>query len=179
VASVTTTTVVAAVLRYNAVVSKPIGIDPTANVTALVKESIGRIDDLRLASDVLAQTKIDHLHEIIVLHQTHAAELRAAESERINAIRAVDVGNVAIANKEANDRAGVLASQLAATTNDWGKRLGALEISNSTSGGKGTGIASSLQSVGMIISMLIALAAVWISAQRNASPVPVSQSVVK
>ena len=60
-------------------------IDPTANVRELVDAAIQRQDDLREAES-------RHVREhCAVMHSEHARELRYKETERINAIRAVDV----------------------------------------------------------------------------------------
>jgi hypothetical protein len=66
-------------------------IDPTENVKALSESSHKRQDDLRIASDRLTDERVRHLAEIVVLNANHGKELRQAESNRLDAIRQVDV----------------------------------------------------------------------------------------
>jgi hypothetical protein len=68
--------------------------DPTANVLALVKEAVKRLDDI---------SKVNY---------KHAKELRIAEAKRIDANRAGDVQAVALANERAINQASVLAKQV-------------------------------------------------------------------
>lgn len=97
--------------------------DPTENVQNLVREVIIRMDalreserrredSLREAERRLAESEIRSVREVMQLRSDHAKELSLAESERINAIRAVDVNAVAIANERANAQAQVLANQV-------------------------------------------------------------------
>lgn len=106
--------------------ASPPEIDPTSNVKDLVREVIVRMDalreaerrreeSLREAERRLAESEIRAVREVMQLRADHAKELSLAESERINAIRAVDVNAVAIANERANAQAQVLASQVAAS----------------------------------------------------------------
>ena len=88
-------------------------IDPTKNVLDLVEAAVTRLDDL------FAQDQ-GHRKEIDAIRQTHALEIRAlqkdlreAESARINAIRAVDVGAVQRAAEVQADVATALANQVA------------------------------------------------------------------
>lgn len=101
-------------------------IDPTENVISLVEAANRRTDDLRDASNKLNEVQYSHLKEIVTLESTHIKEivtLRAgydeklakAESERINAIRAVDVGAVAITSERSAQQAAVLANQVSAS----------------------------------------------------------------
>lgn len=101
----------------------PPTIDPTSNVRALVDEVVIRMDSLREADrrreDELreaerryAEAQLAAIREINQLRADHNRELRVAESERINAIRAVDVNAVAIATERANAQAQVLANQV-------------------------------------------------------------------
>lgn len=83
-------------------------IDPTKNVDALVEAAIKRQDDLR-------EVAAAHLRELAELRASYDRELREAESQRIDAIRAVDVEAVRQAAAVAATQATVLASQLAAT----------------------------------------------------------------
>jgi len=78
-------------------------IDPTKNVLDLVSAAIQRQDDLR-------NIEVEHRKEIADLRHMYEKELREAESARIDAIRAVDVGAV----NQAADVAAIQASTLAA-----------------------------------------------------------------
>ena len=79
--------------------------DPTENVLNLVESSIKRLDDLHSAA-------IRRVDDIAALREKHAKELAEAEAKRIDAIRAVDVNAVAVANEKAAGQAAVLARQV-------------------------------------------------------------------
>ena len=88
-------------------------IDPTANVLQLVDAAIRRQDDLRAAES-------RHIREVAALHVSYGeklrsveTELRRAETDRINAIRAVDREAVNRAADVAATQAGTLAAQVA------------------------------------------------------------------
>jgi hypothetical protein len=81
-------------------------IDPTQNVRELVEAAILRQDDLR-------EQESRHVREIASLRAGYQMELRTAETERINAIRAVDVQAVQQATTVAETRAIALANQVA------------------------------------------------------------------
>lgn len=81
-------------------------VDPTQNVLDLVEAAIKRQDDLRAAA-------AEHTKEMASLRARYDERLREAESDRIDAIRAVDVGNVAAAAAAAETRATTLAGQVA------------------------------------------------------------------
>lgn len=83
-----------------------IAVDPTANVIALVKAGEKRADDLRLS-------EIRHRTEIDAIRADYDAKLRVAESSRIDAIRAVDVGAVNRAAEVSAAQALTLATQVA------------------------------------------------------------------
>jgi hypothetical protein len=83
----------------------PRTIDPTANVLMLVEAAVRRLDDLRAA-------EVRRIDDLLAQHVKSTKELSTAESDRIDAIRAVDVGNVALANERAIQQAAVLADQL-------------------------------------------------------------------
>jgi hypothetical protein len=90
-------------------------IDPTVNVIALNEAANKRQDDLR-------EMSIQHIQETLRMHIDHAKELRGAdkelrqaESDRLDAIRAVDVQNVQTATTAAEARASVLAQQVVTT----------------------------------------------------------------
>jgi hypothetical protein len=81
-------------------------IDPTKNVLDLVAAAIQRQDDLREAES-------RHIREIAGLRAEYAAELREAESARIDAIRSVDVSAVQQAAEVQATQASTLATQVA------------------------------------------------------------------
>jgi len=81
-------------------------VDPTANVLDLVRAAIQRQDDLRAAES-------RHVREIAQLRAEYAAELRRAETDRIDAIRAVDVSAVTRAAEVSSQQATTLAAQVA------------------------------------------------------------------
>jgi hypothetical protein len=83
-------------------------IDPTKNVLDLVAAAIKRQDDLREAES-------RHVREIAGLRAEYTAELRRAETARIDAIRAVDVGAVNRAAEVSAQQATTLAAQVAAS----------------------------------------------------------------
>jgi hypothetical protein len=94
-------------------------IDPTQNVKDLSEAANRRQDDLREANDKLHASEIkrldaeaSHLKEIAVIREQHAKEIRAAETERLNSIRQVDVTAV----RTEADRALAAIQTLAATT---------------------------------------------------------------
>jgi hypothetical protein len=80
--------------------------DPTKNVLDLVEAGLKRQDDLREAT-------ADFLRREMDLRFAHASELMRKEGERIDAIRAVDVGNVAAAAAVSATQATTLAAQVA------------------------------------------------------------------
>jgi hypothetical protein len=90
--------------------SEPNGrpIDPTANVMALVAAAVQRIDDLRAA-------EIRRMDDVLRVHVDLTRQLSSAEAKRIDAIRSVDVGNIALANERGTQQAALLASQVAAS----------------------------------------------------------------
>jgi hypothetical protein len=83
-------------------------IDPTKNVLDLVAAAIQRQDDLREAA-------LNHTREISVLRSDYDEKLRKAESARIDAIRAVDVGAVNRAAEVSAVAATALAAQVQAS----------------------------------------------------------------
>jgi hypothetical protein len=82
--------------------------DPSVNVLALVASDTRRQDDLREAESA-------HVREIVNLRASYDNELRASETARINAIRAVDVGAVAAAAQVQATQATTLAAQVASS----------------------------------------------------------------
>jgi hypothetical protein len=82
--------------------------DPTKNVETLVETSDRRQDNLR-------EAEVGALRREMELRAEYEDKLRKAESDRINAIRSVDVGNVAAAAQVAETRANTLAQQVITT----------------------------------------------------------------
>jgi cobalamin biosynthesis Mg chelatase CobN len=80
-------------------------VDPTQNVLNLVAAAIQRQDDLRAAES-------RHVREIAGLRAEYAMELRDAETQRINAIRQVDVEAVQRAAEVQATQATALAKQV-------------------------------------------------------------------
>jgi hypothetical protein len=95
--------------RFNAPV-----IDPTANVIALTQAAVNRLDDLRAADQRYAELEARHITEVATLRAAHNSALREAETARIDAIRAVDVGAVQRAAEVAAAQAEALRNQVAA-----------------------------------------------------------------
>ncbi len=80
-------------------------VDPTRNVLDLVSAAIERQDDLR-------EMESTHLRELADLRAHYDARLREAETARIDAIRAVDVGAVNRAAEVSAAQAQTLATQV-------------------------------------------------------------------
>lgn len=93
--------------------------DPTANVLDLVDAAIRRQDDLREMqvryTELLAQVRGEHAHEVSELRHKYEAEVRAVETARLNAIRQVDQANVQHAAEVQQGAAASLAAQVATT----------------------------------------------------------------
>lgn len=87
-------------------------IDPTANVLALVEAQAKSAEALRAADIRFNEMQHAYLKDIGDLRARHAEALTIAESKRIDAIRAVDVGAVATAAERAGQQATVLANQV-------------------------------------------------------------------
>lgn len=81
-------------------------LDPTKNVLDLVNAAIKRQDDLREAES-------RHIREVMELRSSYNQQLTRAETARINAIRAVDVGAVNRAAEVSAQQATTLAAQVA------------------------------------------------------------------
>lgn len=94
-------------------------IDPTANVLKLVEKAVERLDDMAalraLYQEKLAAAESRRVDEQMALRASSDEKLRDAEAKRIDAIRAVDVGAVAIQNERAVQQASVLANQVSAS----------------------------------------------------------------
>lgn len=93
--------------------------DPSTNVRELLIAAMARQDDLREQQsryiDEIAGIRAANGTYVSELRSAHEKELRQAESGRIDAIRAVDVGAVNRAAEVAATQAGALAAQLIAT----------------------------------------------------------------
>lgn len=83
-------------------------IDPTKNVSELFEAGMKRQDDLR-------EKDAEYLRREMLLRAEYDERLRRAETARIDAIRAVDVGAVNRAAEVQQEAAVTLANQLAAT----------------------------------------------------------------
>lgn len=88
-------------------------VDPTLNVQNIIEAAVRRLDDLRGESVLARDRAIENVKELMVVHAMYTEKLQVAEAKRIDAIRAVDVNAVAVANERAAAQATVLASQLA------------------------------------------------------------------
>lgn len=90
-------------------------VDPTANVLAVVEAATRRLDDLRIAEMVHRAEMTKYRDDCTAEREELNRELRKAESSRIDAIRAVDVGAVARAAEVSAAQQQVLAAQVAAS----------------------------------------------------------------
>src|ERR1035437_4392392 len=86
--------------------------DPTANVLENLQTAVRRLDDLRDALNSKVSDALEHSKEVAALRAEYDEKLRDAETKRIDAIRAVDQGNVTRASEVAAAQATALASQL-------------------------------------------------------------------
>ena len=94
------------------------GGDPTQNVLDLVNAAIARVDDLR-------ESETRHQSEVARLLVDRVEAMMTAESNRINAIRAVDVDAVREATKAATAQAATLAAQVAQAAEAMRTQVGA------------------------------------------------------
>lgn len=101
-------------------------VDPTQNVLDLVGAAIQRQDDLR-------EQESRHVREVESLRAQYQMELRSAETERINAIRAVDVAAVQQAATVAETRATALANQVAQSAEAMRNQVAAAAAAAATS----------------------------------------------
>jgi hypothetical protein len=97
-------------------------IDPTKNVLDLVRGEIRRVDDLRAADLLLANERA-----------RYDDRLRLAESARIDAIRAVDVGAVQQAATVSATAANTLVLQVATSAETLRNQVAATAIAAATS----------------------------------------------
>src|ERR1035438_8853491 len=107
-------------------------VDPTANVISLVEASIRRLDDLRDAQTNERHEEIEHIKALVKLRSEYDKELRVAESERIDAIRAVDTGAVSRAAEVSAQQAATLATQVAASAETLRGQVEAARIQTAT-----------------------------------------------
>lgn len=89
-------------------------VDPSDNVRALNEAGVKRLDDLRHAAAQMAAAEHEHLRELVEVRSIYEERLRQAETARIDAIRAVDVGAVQRAAEVAAAQAEALRNQVAA-----------------------------------------------------------------
>ena len=91
-------------------------LDPTANVLSLVEAAVKRLDDLRELEAShqweMQRTVASHLRAMANLRGEFGEKLRNAESARIDAIRAVDIGAVQRAAEVSATQAQTLANQV-------------------------------------------------------------------
>ena len=82
--------------------------DPTYNVRMLVEASMSHMEEMR-------QSEIKNLEKQMAIHFDSIDKIIEAEAKRMDAIRAVDTGSVAIASEKAAAQAAVLSSQFIAS----------------------------------------------------------------
>lgn len=90
-------------------------VDPTQNVLDLFHAGEKRADDLRIADRKLRDAQVAYLSEISELRAHYIQRLADKESERLDAIRAVDASAVSRAGEVAAAQAATLATQAAQT----------------------------------------------------------------
>ncbi len=94
-------------------------LDPTRNVLDLVDAAMRRQDDMRRSDqrrqDDLREMESKHHREVSDMRHNYEGELRRAESERLNSIRAVDQGQVQRTADVQTQVASALAAQVVAT----------------------------------------------------------------
>ena len=95
------------------VVPRQGGSDPTVNVIALHEAGMRRQDDLRESENRRIRERVHMEGKIARLRAGHNQELRVAEADRLDAIRAVDQAAVQANTSAAEVRAATLASQVA------------------------------------------------------------------
>lgn len=101
-------------------------VDPTQNVLDLVQAAIQRQDDLRTMAD-------QHAAYVAELRASYDERLRQAETARIDAIRAVDVGAVQRAAEVALTQASTLATQVAVSAETLRAQVAAAASASSVS----------------------------------------------
>jgi len=108
--------------------NKPI-IDPTANVLALVKTAVERLDDLRTADkervdDLLSQQQ-HYMDKLATERLRSEAEAKAAEARRIDALLAANTNNVALALEKQGAQAQAQDKRIAALEQNQYQGVGA------------------------------------------------------
>jgi hypothetical protein len=88
-------------------------VDPTPNVVALTEAANQRQDDLRVETNRRIDTEIINLREVGTLRALHAKEMNAAEANRLNSIRTVDIAAVNTAAERSLAAINTLAAQTA------------------------------------------------------------------
>ena len=87
--------------------------DPSTNVMDVVDAAVERLDDLRVAALERADAAVIHVENMAAMRASFDEKLREAETKRIDAIRAVDVGAVNRAAEVSAAQALTLATQVA------------------------------------------------------------------
>jgi len=90
-------------------------IDPTVNVKEKLEDTVRRLDDLNAMRDRHYAEKQDMRQYYETMLREAEQGRRAAEKDRLDAIRIIDVTAVAARATEANERASQLAQQVTAT----------------------------------------------------------------
>lgn len=83
-------------------------LNPIDNLRQMLVTEVNRLDDLR-------ESEMRRVNEKMQLTADYNMQLIVAEAKRIDAIRAVDVNAVSVANERATAQAAVLANQVAAS----------------------------------------------------------------
>jgi hypothetical protein len=111
-------------------------IDPTENVKALTEAAVHRLDDLRdmetRHQDRIRVLMVGHMAEVSKLRAEYDTLLREAESKRIDAIRAVDVGAVQRAAEVSAAQAQTLAIQVATSAETLRAQVAAAATASAT-----------------------------------------------
>jgi hypothetical protein len=101
-------------------------VDPTKNVLSLVEASVRRQDDLR-------ELTATHLETMANLREQHAKDMATKETQRLDAVRAVDVAAVSRAADVAALQAATLAAQVATSAETLRGQVAAAASAASTS----------------------------------------------
>jgi hypothetical protein len=130
-------------------------IDPTQNVLDLVEAAVKRLDDLRNATNALADLRGSHQREISDIRAKHNDEIRRLESERRDRTREGDVIAINAVAATATATATALATQLQSIITPLIERVANLEKSSYMGAGKNEGISASWAILGSVISMAL------------------------
>ena len=120
-------------------------IDPTENVMALVSGQVKRTDDLMAANEKLAEARVrrqddmraleaQHIKELASLRAEFEEALREKETQRIDAIRAVDVQAVQRAAEVSAVQATTLATQVQASAETLRTQVATTATAQTTAG---------------------------------------------